>query len=101
VERVAFAAAMAIDVLLQSSADLVHGAESELDGVERVEDSGGVLEFVIDRLLVAVERIQRGDLDAAGEALTACGEPVSQLHPGSGVARGPAVWPALCRPHRG
>src|SRR5699024_8391065 len=81
VRRAAFAAAMAIDVLLQPPADFVHGAESELDDVERVEDSGGVLELVVDGALVAVERMQRGDLDAAGEALATCGEPVSEHQP--------------------
>ena len=50
--------------------------------MEGVEDRDGVLELVIDRVLVALERVQCGDLHAVAEALAALGEPV-----GVGLAR--------------
>jgi hypothetical protein len=49
-------------VLLDAAANLVGGGGAELDHAERVEHRGGVFELVVDRGLVAVERIQRGDL---------------------------------------
>ena len=61
-ERVAFASAVPADLLLEPSTDLIDGAESELDDVESIEHSGGVFEHVIDGPLVALERIQSGDL---------------------------------------
>ena len=53
---------MPADLLLEPSTDLIDGAESELDDVESIEHSGGVFELVIDGPLVALERIQSGDL---------------------------------------
>lgn len=55
-ERVAFAAAVPEGVLLDAAADLVDDLGADLDDVERVEDGGGVLELVVDGVLVAVER---------------------------------------------
>ena len=58
VERVACAAAAAEGVLLDPAADLVDGSGSEFDDVERVEDGAGVVEVVVDGVVVSVERIQ-------------------------------------------
>ena len=55
---------------------------AHLDDMEGVEDRDGVLELVIDRVLVPVERVQGRDLHAPTEALTAFSEPV-----GVGLAR--------------
>ena len=66
-----------MDLLLHPPADLVDGLGAELDHVERIEDGDGVLELVVDGVLVAVERIQRCDLDAVAEALTTFLEPVA------------------------
>jgi len=53
VERVALAAAVAMDLLLDPAADLVHGLGAELDDMKGVEHRGRVLELVIDPVLVA------------------------------------------------
>jgi len=63
-------------VLLDPAADLVDDARAELDDVEGVQDGGGVLELVVDGVLVAVERVQGGDLNPAGEGLAAGLQPV-------------------------
>src|SRR3546814_19673751 len=49
--------------------------------MEGVEDCDGVLELVIDRALVALERVQGRDLHTGAEPLTALSEPVGvSLH---------------------
>ena len=63
VERVVFAATVAVDLLLDPAADLVDGLGAELDDMERVEHGGRVFELVVDGVLVAVERVQGRDLD--------------------------------------
>ncbi len=77
VQRVALAAAVAVDLLLHPAADLVDCGGAELDHVERIEHRGGVLELVVDRILVAVERVQRRDLHPVAEGLAALFEPVA------------------------
>ena len=49
--------------LLDSAADFVDGLAAELHHVEGVEDGDGVGELVVAGVLVAVERVQGGDLD--------------------------------------
>ena len=75
VERVGLAAAVAVDVLLDPAPDFVDGGRAEFDDVERVEDRDRVLELVVDGVLVAVERVQGGDLDGAAERVAAGVEP--------------------------
>ena len=53
VERVAFPAAVAVDVLLDAASALVQRLAGEGDDVEGVEHRDGVLELVVDRVLVA------------------------------------------------
>jgi hypothetical protein len=84
VEGVALAATVAVDVGLDPSSHVVHCFGPELDdwghlplaGEERVQDSDGVLELVIDGVLVSVEGVQRGDLDPGGERGAAGFQPV-------------------------
>jgi hypothetical protein len=54
VERDALAASMAVDVLLDTAADLVEGRGAQLHDMERVEHCDGVLEVLVDGVLVAV-----------------------------------------------
>ena len=77
VERVVLAATVAVDLLLHTLAVLVDGLGAELDHMERVEHSDRILELVIDGVVVAVERIQRGGLDPVLEVLAAFFEPVA------------------------
>ena len=56
VERVVAVTAVSEGVLLDPAADLVDDARAELDDVEGVQDGGGVLQLVVDGVLVAVER---------------------------------------------
>ena len=71
VERVVPAAAVAVDRLLDTAADLVDDLAAELDDVERIEHRGGVLELVVDRVLVTMKWIQGGDLDPLTEGVAA------------------------------
>jgi hypothetical protein len=75
---------VAVDVLLYSASDLVDGGGAELDQVEGVEHRDGVLELVIEGVLVAVKRVQGRDLDAVAEGL------VTRLKPLGVRGAGPA-----------
>jgi hypothetical protein len=75
VERVGLAAAVAVDVLLDPAADLVDGRRAEFDDVEGVEHRDGVGELVVDGVLVAMERVQRGDLNPLAERVAAVTKP--------------------------
>ena len=57
VERVTLPTAVAVDVLLDPAPALVEGLAGEGDDVEGVQHGDGVVELVIDRVLVAVERV--------------------------------------------
>ena len=82
---------MAELVLLDPTAGLLHRGQAELDDVERVQDGGGVVELVADRVAVAAERVERGGADAAGERRPAGLEPVGVDLPGP--ARGEIEQP--------
>lgn len=68
---------VAVDLLLHTAADIIHGLGAELDHVERIKHRGCVLDLVIDGVLVAVEWVQRGDLDSVAEGLATFFEPVA------------------------
>ncbi len=85
VERVALATAMAESLLLDPASALIDRGGAELHNVKGIEDRDGVFELVIDSCLVALERIESGDLHALAEAFAALGEPV-----GVGLPR--AAW---------
>ena len=82
VERVGLAAPVAVDLLLEPAAALVDGGGGEFDDVERVEDRDRVGELVVDGVLVAVERVERGFLHTVTELLSAGVEPVAVGLPG-------------------
>jgi len=60
VQGVTGAAPMPVDLLLDPATDVVDGMPGQRDHVESIEDGGGVGEFVVDGVLVAVERVQGG-----------------------------------------
>jgi hypothetical protein len=59
---------VAVDLLLHPTPHVVDDLGGELDDVEGVEHRAGVLQLVIDGVLVPVERVQGGDLDPARNA---------------------------------
>ena len=60
IERITLAPAVTGRVLLDAATHLVKGVASELDDMEGVEDAGGVLELIVDGVLVSLEGIQCG-----------------------------------------
>lgn len=72
-----------MDGLLDPATDLVDGGRSEPGDVERVEYRAGVVKVVIDRVLVAMERVQGSDLDTSGEGFAALVQPVAVGLPGT------------------
>lgn len=75
VQGVAGPAAVAVDLLLDAAADFIDSPAGESDHMKGVEHCGGVGEFVVDGVLVAPERIQRGDFHPSLERLAALVEP--------------------------
>ena len=63
-------------VLLDAATHLIKGVASEFDDMESIQDTGGVLELVIDGVLVPLEGIQRRDLDTGAKLFAALFEPV-------------------------
>ena len=59
IEGIALASAVTQGVLLDAAAYLTWGVASEFDDVEGVQDAGGVLELVVDGVLVSLEGVQR------------------------------------------
>ena len=76
VERVALASAVAEGLLLNATANVIDSAGGKLDDVEGIQHAGGVFQLVIDRILVALERVQSRDLDSITEGGAARVEPV-------------------------
>ena len=72
-------------LLLDTPADVIDSTGGQLDDVERIQYAGGVLELVVDRVLVSLERVQRRDSHTLAEGRPACGEPVF-VH-GAGTSR--------------
>ena len=62
--------------MLDAATHLNWGVASELDDMEGVEDAGGVLELVINGVLISLEGIQRRDLDTGAKLFAALGQPV-------------------------
>ena len=71
IEGVTFAPAVTGRVLLDAATHLTWGVASELDDMEGVEDAGGVLELIVDGVLVSLEGIQRRDLDTGAKLFAA------------------------------
>jgi len=75
VEWVTAAAAVAEGLLLDTAADLVEGSAAQLHDMKGIKDRDSVVELVVDGVLVTVERVQGGDLDAVAEGGVARLEP--------------------------
>ena len=71
IEGIALASAVTQGVLLDAAAYLTWGVASEFDDVEGVQDAGGVLELVVDGVLVSLEGVQRRDSHPRTEVFSA------------------------------
>ena len=76
VEGITCASAVTQGVLLDATAYFIKGATGELDDVKGIEDAGGVLELVINGVLISLEGIQSRDLHPCTEVFSALGQPV-------------------------
>lgn len=75
IEGIALAAAVTADLPLDAAADIVDDGGGEREDMERVHDRAGVLELVIDGVLVPVERIQCCYPDPRSEGVAAILKP--------------------------
>ena len=57
IEGVTFASAVTGRVLLDAAAYLIESVASELDDMEGIQDAGGVLELIVDGVLVSLEGV--------------------------------------------
>lgn len=76
IEGITLAPAVSGRVLLDATTYLTWSVAGELDDVKDVEHAGGVLELVIDGVLISLEGIQHRDSDPRAEVLAALGQPV-------------------------
>ena len=76
VEGIACASAVTQGVLLDATTYLIKGVTGELDDVKGIEHAGGVLELIVDGVLISLEGIQRRDLHPRSEVFSALGQPV-------------------------
>ena len=71
IEGIALASTVTGRVLLDAATHLIESVASELDDVEGVQDAGGVLELVVDGVLVSLEGVQRRDSHPRTEVFSA------------------------------
>ena len=71
IEGIPLAPAVTGRVLLDAATHLIESVASELDDVEGVQDAGGVLELVINGVLVSLEGVQRRDSHPRTEVFSA------------------------------
>ena len=71
VEGITLASAVTQGVLLDAATYLIKGVTGELDDVKGIEDAGGVLELIVDGVLVSLEGIQCRDLDTGAKLFAA------------------------------
>jgi len=76
VEGIPLASAVPQRFLLDATTYLTWGVAGELDDVKGIEHAGGVLELVINGVLISLEGIQRRDLDTGAKLFAALGQPV-------------------------
>ena len=76
IEGIALAPAVTGRVLLDAATHLIESVASELDDVKGASGAGGVLELIVDGVLVSLEGIQRRDLDTGAKLFAALGQPV-------------------------
>ena len=96
--RLTLAHAVAQGFLLDVAAYLIERVVGGLDDMEGAWDAGGILELIIDGVLVSLERVQCRDLDTGAELLVAFGQPVAVgrvtgLAPGQQPGRGTVPSP--------
>mgnify|MGYP001684646318 CR=1 FL=1 len=71
IEGIALAPAVTGRILLDAATHLIKGVASELDDMKGIQDAGGVLELIIDGVLVSLEGIQRRDSHPRTEVFSA------------------------------
>ena len=71
IEGIPLAPAVTGRVLLDAATHLTWGVASELDNMEGIEDAGGVLELIVNGVLVSLEGIQCRDLDTGAKLFAA------------------------------
>ena len=71
IEGIPLAPAVTGRVLLDAATHLTWSVASELDDMEGTSGAGGVLELVIDGVLISLEGIQRRDLDTGAKVFAA------------------------------
>ena len=71
IEGITLAPAVTGRVLLDAAAYLIESVASELDDVEGTSGAGGVLELVVDGVLVSLEGVQCRDLDTGAKVFAA------------------------------
>ena len=71
VEGITCASAVTQGVLLDATAYFIKGVTGELDDVKGIEDAGGVLELIVDGVLISLEGIQRRDSHPRTEVFAA------------------------------
>ena len=71
IEGIPLAPAVTQGVLLDATTYLIKGVTGELDDVKGIEHAGGVLELVINGVLISLEGIQRRDLDTGAKLFAA------------------------------
>ena len=71
IEGIALAPAVTGRVLLDAATHLIESVASEFDDVKGVQDAGGVLELIVDGVLISLEGIQRRDSHPRTEVFAA------------------------------
>ena len=71
IEGIPLASTVTGRVLLDAATYLIESVASELDDVKGVEDAGGVLELIVDGVLISLEGIQRRDSHPRTEVFAA------------------------------
>ena len=71
IEGIALASAVTGRVLLDAATHLIESVASELDDVKGVQDAGGVLELIVNGVLVSLEGVQRRDSHPRTEVFAA------------------------------
>ncbi len=71
IEGIPLAPAVTGRVLLDAATHLIESVASELDDVEGASGAGGVLELVVDGVLVSLEGVQCRDLDTGAKLFAA------------------------------
>ena len=76
IERITLAPAVTGRVLLDATTHLIESVTGELDDVKGIEHAGGVLELVVNGVLISREGIKYRDSHPRAEVFSALGQPV-------------------------